>query len=181
MDMKAKLSLMVAALAISGLALAGCSKSTSASDNMIHIASVSPLSGGTANAGKDNESGARLAVEEINAQGGVDVGGKKYLINLISEDDGADAKQGTTVAQKITDNKAIIGVVGHYNSGVSMAANPIYAKSNLVEITPSATNPDVTVKSPKTANGVTSVYRMVAHDGMQGPALAIYVSRPKIS
>ncbi len=179
--MKAKLSLMVAALAMSGLALTGCSKSTSASDNMIHIASVSPLSGGTANAGKDNESGARLAVEEINAQGGVDVGGKKYLINLISEDDGADAKQGTTVAQKITDNKAIIGVVGHYNSGVSMAANPIYAKSNLVEITPSATNPDVTVKSPKTANGVTSVYRMVAHDGMQGPALAIYVSRPKIS
>lgn len=175
--MNKQLSLVVAALAVSGLALTGCSKNPSAGDNVIHIASASPLSGGTANAGKDNESGARLAVEEINAKGGVDVGGKKYLIDLISEDDGADAKQGTIVAQKITDNKAIIAVVGHYNSGVSMAANPIYAKANVVQITPSATNPDVTVKSPKTANGVTSVYRMVAHDGMQGPALAIYANK----
>ncbi len=178
--MKIKFSALVltsAVVAAMGLSACGGQSGSAASSTVINIASVSPLSGGTANAGKDNESGARLAVEEINAKGGVEVGGKKYTLNLISEDDAADAKQGTIVAQKITDNKSIVAVVGHYNSGVTMAANPIYARANLVALTPSATNPDVTIKSPKTASGVTSVYRMVAHDGMQGPALALYANK----
>ena len=118
-----------------------------------------------------------LAVEEINAKGGVEVGGKKYTLELVSEDDGADPKQGTTVAQKIADDKSISGVVGHYNSGVTMAAQPIYAGAGLVALTPSATNPDVTVKSTKGADGSAMVFRMVAHDGMQGPALAVYAQK----
>lgn len=148
-----------------------------ATGNVIKIASVSPLSGGSANSGKDNQSGAMLAVEEINAKGGVEVGGKKYTLELVSEDDGADPKQGTTVAQKIADDKSISGVVGHYNSGVTMAAQPIYAGAGLVALTPSATNPDVTVKSTKGADGSAMVFRMVAHDGMQGPALAVYAQK----
>ena len=153
------------------------STTTPSSSNVIKIASVSPLSGGTANSGKDNQSGALLAVEEINAKGGVDVAGKKYMLELVSEDDAADPKQGTTVAQKIADDKSISGVVGHYNSGVTMAAQPIYAGANLVAITPSATNPDVTVKAAKGSDGLTMMYRMVAHDGMQGPALALYAQK----
>lgn len=148
--------------------------------NLIKIASVSPLSGGSANSGKDNQSGALLAVEEINAKGGIDIAGKKYMLELISEDDAADPKQGAIVAQKIADNTSISAVVGHYNSGVTMAAQPAYAKANLVSITPSATNPDVTVKAVKATDGTTLMYRMVAHDGMQGPALAMYAQKKGI-
>ncbi|TDR32597.1 branched-chain amino acid ABC transporter substrate-binding protein [Hydromonas duriensis] len=145
--------------------------------NVIKIASVSPLSGGTANAGKDNQSGALLAVEEVNAKGGVDIGGKKYMLELVSEDDAADPKQGTIAAQKVVDDKTITAVIGHYNSGVTMAAQPIYAKAGLVTITPSATNPDVTIKASKGEGGLTMMYRMVAHDAMQGPALATYAHK----
>ena len=181
-----KLSLTAAiAAAFSLAACGGAAKDEKKADggaaaagaNVIKIASVSPLSGGTANAGKDNQAGAQLAVEEVNAKGGVEVAGKKYMLELISEDDGADPKQGTIVAQKIADDKNISAVIGHYNSGVTMAAQPIYAKAGLVAITPSATNPDVTVKASKSESGGTLMYRMVAHDGMQGPALAVYAQK----
>ena len=166
------------ALAVVG-SLSACNKGGSASGgkDVIYLASVAPLSGGTATAGKDNDSGARLAVEEINAKGGVEINGKKYQIELISEDDGADPKQGPIVAQKVVDHGKVLGVIGHYNSGVTMAANPVYAKANLFTITPSASNPDVVAKSMKTASGSNSSYRMVAHDGMQGPALAAYANK----
>lgn len=167
---------MTTALTLTALAaaLAGCGKGGAGkSENVIYLASVAPLSGGTATAGKDNDSGARLAVEDINAQGGVDIGGKKYTIELLSEDDAADPKQGVIAAQKIVDHGKVLGVVGHYNSGVTMAANPVYARADIILITPSATNPDLMVKSVKTTSGTISAYRMVAHDGMQGPALAV--------
>lgn len=172
---------VVAALAMMALVsgLAGCQKGGSAGGgkDVIYLASVAPLSGATATAGKDNDSGARLAVEEINAKGGVEINGKKYQIELISEDDGADPKQGPIVAQKVVDHGKVLGVIGHYNSGVTMAANPVYAKANLFTVTPSASNPDVVAKSMKTASGSNSSYRMVAHDGMQGPALAAYAHK----
>lgn len=148
-----------------------------AGGNVIKIASVSPLSGETATAGKDNMAGAQLAVDEVNAKGGVEVAGKKYMLELVVEDDGADPKQGTVVAQKIVDDKSISAVIGHYNSGVTMAAQPIYARAGLVTVTPSATNPDVTVKATKSESGNALMYRMVAHDGMQGPALAVYAQK----
>ena len=166
------------ALAVVG-SLSACNKGGSASGgkDVIYLASVAPLSGGTATAGKDNDSGARLAVEDINAKGGVDINGKKYMIELLSEDDAADPKQGTIAAQKVVDHGKVLGVIGHYNSGVTMAANPVYAKANLFTVTPSASNPDVVAKSMKTASGSNSSYRMVAHDGMQGPAMAAYANK----
>ena len=168
----------VLALAVVG-SLSACNKGGSASGgkDVIYLASVAPLSGGTATAGKDNDSGARLAVEDINAKGGVDINGKKYMIELLSEDDAADPKQGTIAAQKVVDHGKVLGVIGHYNSGVTMAANPVYAKANLFTVTPSASNPDVVAKSMKTASGSNSSYRMVAHDGMQGPAMAAYANK----
>ncbi|MGL4766573.1 MAG: branched-chain amino acid ABC transporter substrate-binding protein [Formosimonas sp.] len=144
--------------------------------NVIKIATASPLSGGQSAAGKDNESGARLAVEEINAKGGIDLGGKKYMLELVSEDDAGDPKQGATVAQKIADDKSIAGVVGHYNSGVTMVAQPIYGAAGLVAFTVS-TNPDVTSKSVKAADGSPLIYRMGSHDGKQGPALATFANK----
>ncbi|MGB5109738.1 MAG: branched-chain amino acid ABC transporter substrate-binding protein [Formosimonas sp.] len=155
---------------------AGDKKAGGESANVIKIATASPLSGGQATAGKDNESGARLAVEEINAAGGVDIGGKKYTVELVSEDDAGDPKQGGTVAQKIADDKSISAVVGHYNSGVTIVAQPIYAKANLVAFTVS-TNPDVINKAAKSDSGMTMIYRLDGSDAMQGPALATFAQK----
>ena len=160
--------------------LSACSKSgdstSGTKDSVIRIASGSPLSGGQAAAGKDFANGAQLAVDEINAKGGIDVAGKKYTLELVPEDDQADPKTGATVAQKIVDDKSIVAVVGHYNSGVTMVANPIYARGNLASLTVS-TNPDVTLKAPKLSDGSTSIFRMDAHDGIQGPALATFAQK----
>ncbi|MFB2538079.1 MULTISPECIES: branched-chain amino acid ABC transporter substrate-binding protein [unclassified Acinetobacter] len=144
-----------------------------ASGDVIRIATGSPLSGGQAAAGQDFLNGAKLAADELNAQGGIDVGGKKYKIEIVAEDDAGDPKTGATVAQKTADDKSIVAVVGHYNSGVTMVANPIYARAGIPSLTVS-TNPDVTVKAPKLEGGLASIYRVSAHDGMQGPALATF-------
>lgn len=159
---------------MAGIALSACGEHQAPVSNVIKIATAAPLSGESANAGKDHESGARLAVEEINATGGVEVGGKKYMLELVPEDDGGDSKLGAFVAQKIVDEKNISAVIGHYNSGVTQVAQPIYAKNNLVLLTIS-TNPDLTVKAKKSQEGATLLYRLDAHDGQQGPALADYI------
>ena len=82
-----------------------------AQDMVVKIGHVGPTSGGIAHLGKDNENGARMAIDELNAKG-VTIGGKKVKFELLAEDDGADPKQGTAAAQKLVDSK-VNGVVGH--------------------------------------------------------------------
>ncbi|HVQ61481.1 MAG TPA: ABC transporter substrate-binding protein, partial [Burkholderiales bacterium] len=92
----------------------GCSddkKAPASGKVSVVIGSVAPLTGGIAHLGKDNENGARLAIEEANAAG-AKIGGKDVQFDLISLDDQADPKVGTTVAQKLVDTK-VAGVVGH--------------------------------------------------------------------
>ena len=68
-----------------------------------------------------------------------------------------------------------VGVVGHLNSGVSIPASSVYAGAGMVQVSPSSTNPDYTLKSNKTPKGAISAYRVVATDAQQGPALAKYM------
>ncbi len=140
-----------------------------ASGDIVKIGHAGPLTGGIAHLGKDNENGARLAIEEINASG-LEIGGKKITLELIAEDDAGDPKTGTAVAQKLVDAK-VVGVVGHLNSGVSIPASSIYNKAGIVQISPSSTNPEYT------AQGFKSTYRVVATDAQQGPALANYATK----
>jgi len=93
----------------------------SMAQEVIKIGHVAPLSGAIAHLGKDNEYGARLAIEELNAKG-VSIGGKKVKFELLAEDDAADPKQGTAAAQKLVDSK-VNGVIGHLNSGTSIPAS----------------------------------------------------------
>ncbi len=140
----------------------------------VKIGSGAPKTGGIAHLGKDNENGVQLAVNEINAKGGLTIGGKKVKLAMVGEDDAGDPKQGPVVAQKLVDAK-VVGVVGHLNSGVSIPANAVYAGAGLVQISPSSTNPDYTLKGNKTPKGSVSSYRVVATDAQQGPALAKYM------
>jgi branched-chain amino acid transport system substrate-binding protein len=136
---------------------------------VIKIGHVAPLTGGIAHLGKDNENGARLAVDEINAAGGLEVGGKKYKLELLAEDDKADPKEGTLAAQKLVD-AGVVAVVGHLNSGTTIPASKIYADANVVQVSPSATNPKYTEQGFKTA------FRVVANDNQQGAVLANYAA-----
>ena len=140
----------------------------------VKIGHGAPRTGGIAHLGKDNENGAQLAVNEINAQGGIKVGDKVVKLALVGEDDAADPKQGPVVAQKLLD-AGVVGVVGHLTSGVTIPANAVYAKAGVVQITPSSTNPDYTLKGEKTPKGSVSTYRMVATDAMQGPAMGRFM------
>jgi branched-chain amino acid transport system substrate-binding protein len=155
--LKTQLTLIACAVAISGAALA---------QEVVKIGHVAPISGAIAHLGKDNENGARLAIEELNAKG-VSIGGKKVKFELLAEDDAADPKQGAAAAQKLADQK-VSGVVGHLNSGTSIPASKIYSDAGIPQISPSATNPKYTRQGFKTT------FRVVADDVHLGGTLGRY-------
>jgi branched-chain amino acid transport system substrate-binding protein len=141
----------------------------------VRIGHVGPLTGGIAHLGKDNENGARLAIDEANAAG-IKIGGNDVKFTLVAEDDQADPKVGTTVAQKLVDAK-VVGVVGHLNSGTSIPASPIYNQAGIPVISGSATNPKLTEQ------GFKNQFRVVGRDDQQGPAIASYLAgerKPKL-
>jgi branched-chain amino acid transport system substrate-binding protein len=158
---------MVAAVA-AALVAVGCGPSGSGGGGEVKIGHVGPLTGGIAHLGKDNENGARLAIEEANAAK-TKIDGKEVKFTLVAEDDQADPKVGTTVAQKLVDAK-VVGVVGHLNSGTSIPASPIYNGAGIPVISGSATNPKLTEQGFKTQ------FRVVGRDDQQGPAIASYLA-----
>ncbi len=158
--MQVKFNAVVAAAA---LLIAG---TASAQDMVVKIGHVGPTSGGIAHLGKDNEMGARMAIDELNAKG-VTIGGKKVKFELLAEDDAADPKQGTAVAQKLVDSK-VNGVIGHLNSGTTIPASKIYSDAGIPQISPSATNPKYT------RNGYKTAFRVVADDVHLGGTLGRY-------
>jgi branched-chain amino acid transport system substrate-binding protein len=139
----------------------------------VKIGSASPLTGPQAHIGIDIRNGVQLAIEDLNAAG-VEIGGKKVKFELLAEDDEANPTKATTVAQKLVDAK-VAAVVGHFNSGASIPASKVYADGGIPQISPSSTNPDYTLKGFKTT------FRVVAHDGQQGPTLRWRSSRRKTS
>ena len=154
------------------VALIGCGQQ---GGGEVKIGHVGPLTGQIAHLGKDNENGARLAVEEANAAK-IKIDGKEVKFVFVAEDDQADPKVGTTVAQKMVDAK-VVGVVGHLNSGTSIPASPIYNQAGIPVISGSATNPKLTEQGFKTQ------FRVVGRDDQQGPAIASYLAtnnKPKV-
>ncbi len=146
--------------------LAALSTLASAQEQVVKIGHVGPVSGAIAHLGKDNEWGARLAIEELNAKG-VSINGKKVKFELVAEDDAADPKQGTAAAQKLVDAK-VSGVIGHLNSGTTIPASKIYSDAGIPQVSPSSTNPKYTRQGYKTA------FRVVADDVHLGGTLGRY-------
>ncbi len=138
-----------------------------AEEMVVKLGNVAPLTGTISHLGKDNENGARLAVEEANAKG-ITIGGKKVKFELIGEDDQADPRTGTTVAQRLVD-AGVKGVIGHLNSGTTIPASRIYDQGGVPMISPSATNPKLTQQ------GYKGVFRTIANDVQQGSLLGKFV------
>jgi branched-chain amino acid transport system substrate-binding protein len=136
---------------------------------VVKLGHVAPMTGPQAHLGKDNESGAVLAVEELNAQG-IEIGGARIKFELVPEDDQADPKQGSIVAQKLVDAK-VQGVIGHLNSGTTIPASKLYFDAGIPQISGSATNPKYTQQGFKTA------FRVMANDVQQGKALGQFAAK----
>ena len=158
MQLKLKLTVVAAIAAISTMA--------AAQEQVVKIGHAAPMSGPQASYGKDNENGVRMAIEDLNAQG-VTIGGKKIKFEIQAEDDAADPKQGTAVAQKLCDMK-VAGVVGHLNSGPTIPAAKVYNDCGIPHVTGAATNPNLTKPGYKTT------FRIIANDNALGAGLAFY-------
>jgi branched-chain amino acid transport system substrate-binding protein len=137
-----------------------------AGDNVIKIGHVGPTSGAIAHLGKDNENGARMAIEELNAAN-LTINGSPAKFELLPEDDAGDPKQGVAAAQKLVDAK-VAGIIGHLNSGTTIPASQLYNDAGIPQISPSATNPKYT------RQGFTGAFRMVADDVHLGGTLGKY-------
>lgn len=134
-----------------------------ATGGTIKIGFGGPLTGDQAYFGKTWLNGAQLAINEVNAAGGL-LGSKLEIVSL---DDQADPKQGTVVAQRLADDKGIVAVIAHFNSGVTIPTLPVYNKARLLQVTNSS-NPRITQQSFDT------ILRPIANDFMQGGAPAEY-------
>ncbi|HQN13161.1 MAG TPA: branched-chain amino acid ABC transporter substrate-binding protein [Quisquiliibacterium sp.] len=158
--MRSHLTRLAVAAALASLA------GIASAQTVVKLGHVAPLTGTAAHLGKDNEAGAKLAIEELNAKK-LKIGGKEVTFELLSEDDASDPKQGTAAAQKLVDAK-VAGVIGHLNSGTTIPASKLYKDAGIPQVSPSATNPKYTQQGFKTA------FRVVAHDGQLGGTLGRY-------
>jgi len=163
--MKTQHTVLCAAIATAFFAAA---PAHAADEEIVKIGHVAPISGPQSHLGKDNEDGAQMAIDELNAKGTM-IGGKKVKFELIKEDDAADPKQGAAVAQKLVDAH-VNGVVGHLNSGTTIPASKIYSDAGIPQISPSATNPKYTQQGFKTA------FRVCANDAQLGSVLGKYAA-----
>ena len=177
MQVNMKLAVLAAAVALAACgkkeeaappaaAPAAAPAPAAAQEVVVKIGHVGPTSGAIAHLGKDNENGARMAIEELNAAG-LTIGGGKAKFELLAEDDAADPKQGTAAAQKLVDAK-VNGVIGHLNSGTTIPASQLYNDAGIPQISPSATNPKYT------RQGFTGAFRVVADDVHLGGTLGKY-------
>ena len=134
----------------------------------LKIGVAGPLTGDQAAFGEMLRNGATLAVEEWNARGGVSVGGKKMKVDILWGDDRHDPKEGVSIAHEFVKAGAA-GIVGHFNSSVSIPASTVYAEAGVVQITPASTNPGLTEQ------GFSTVFRVCGRDDQQGEVAANYI------
>ena len=125
-----------------------CCAATAQAQQVVKIGFASPLTGPQAHYGTDNRNGAQMAIDELNAREPA-LGGKPVKFELVAEDDQADPKTGTIVAQRLVD-AGIRGMVGHFNSGVTIPASRIYHDAGIPQLSVS-TNAKYTRQGYRTA------------------------------
>ncbi|MEX3634135.1 branched-chain amino acid ABC transporter substrate-binding protein [Paraburkholderia sp. BR14320] len=158
-------------LILKGVCLVGCSvllNGLAYADQTVTIGFGGPLTGQVAHVGKDAENGVRLAIDDANAAG-IKIKGQLVHFALLSEDDAADPKTAVAVAQKFVDQK-VNGVVGHITSGATIPASKVYASAGIPQVSPSATNPELT------RQGFATAYRVIGDDSEVGRVIAQYMA-----
>ena len=160
---------VVAVVAVIGAALVtGCSKPATTTTSggavepkTVKVGFAAPLTGDNAIYGQGMKRAVELAIEEANASDAVKAAGLTFALR--AEDDMGDPKQAVNVANLLAGDTGVVGVVGHFNSGCSIPASPVYNGVKLAMVSVSS-NPALT------AQGLPNVNRVVAKDDAQGAA-----------
>ncbi|MGM0881655.1 MAG: branched-chain amino acid ABC transporter substrate-binding protein [Bacillota bacterium] len=165
MKMKTGLTVLLTAAIVASL-LSGFINIGSAADSLtvIKIATQSPLSGGSAVQGEAVKLGAQMSLNEHKAE----FEKLGFRLQLVPYDDQGDPATGVLGASLIGADPAILGVVGHLNSGVSIPSSVVYEKYSVTMVSPASTAAELTDRHFKTVN------RLVPRDDIQGPAAAEY-------
>jgi branched-chain amino acid transport system substrate-binding protein len=156
----------------SGGSSSGSSGSTSSGGTgtaELKIGIGAPLTAGATALGQGMQRGAELAIEQANASSTVTAAGIKFT--GVPGDDQGDPKTGVVVATTFASDPAIVGVMGHLNSGVSIPASKVYATKSIVMISPASTNPALTQQ------GLKNTFRVCTTDAVQGPAAAGFAGK----
>lgn len=150
------------------LCLAAALSACSPVPDTIKIGVAQPLSGPLKDLGGDMLAGARMAVDDLNKEG-FRIDGKTVKLEIVSADDKADAEAGKAAARKLVE-EGVVAVIGHLNSGVSMAAAPIYAEKNLPQLA-------ISTKPEYTKMGLSTTFRLVANDTLQSKAMGSFAAQ----
>lgn len=137
-----------------------------AGDNVLTIGICEPMTGGMAASGEYSVAGATMAVNEINEAGGVDIGGTTYTFELAIQDSEGKTDVTINAYNKLIGDDKVIAIIGTNTSGTSMAGGPIATEAKVPAISPTGTNPDVTVV------GGEYVFRTCMTDDYQGKLCA---------
>jgi branched-chain amino acid transport system substrate-binding protein len=133
----------------------------------VKIALTGPFSGGSAPMGTSARDGSKLAIAEINAAGGIQVGGKKMKIEIVERDDEAKNERGALIAQELSAMADLTGVIGTVNTGVCMAGDKHLQEKGITKIIcPAAGSASMTQWSKAGVKDL-SIFRFAAHDGIQ--------------
>jgi len=172
-----------AALTLGGAAFATTAwHPARADEKVVHVPMNAPFTGQEAMGALLVKNGASMAIDEINAKGGV----SGYTLQLMLMNDGTasaggyDPGQAATNARRMVNDPLAMAAVGPYNSGSGKAMSPILSAGGLAIITPASTNPDIT--DPKFAqvyhpSGPAIYFRTVTTDAYQGPNMANYYAK----
>jgi branched-chain amino acid transport system substrate-binding protein len=131
----------------------------------IKIAVAGPITGANASFGAQLLDGAKEAVADLNAKGGV-LGQK---LDLAVEDDACDPRQAVSIANKLADRGTVF-VDGHYCSSSSIPASKVYTDEGILQISPASTNPAYT------DNGSWNTFRVCGRDDQQGAVAGTYIA-----
>ncbi len=133
----------------------------------VKIALTGPYSGGSAPMGVSTRDGSKLAIAEINAAGGIQVGNRKLKIEFIERDDEAKNERGALIAQELASMGDLSGVIGTVNTGICMAGDKHYQEKGITKIIcPAAGSASMTQWSKAGVKDL-SIFRFAAHDGIQ--------------
>ena len=146
--------------------LLGFSAQLFAADS-IKLAITGPFTGGSAPMGTSMRDGAKLAINEINAAGGIDVGGKKLKIETIERDDEAKNDRGALIGQELASMDDLSGVIGSVNTGVVIAGDKHLQEKGITKIITPAAGSASMMQWSKAGVPDLSIFRFAADDGIQ--------------
>jgi branched-chain amino acid transport system substrate-binding protein len=167
-----KVFLLLAALFSVAILTVACQKS---GEPVIKVGVIAELTGSIPAVGASCKNAALLAVKEINDAGGIELGGKKYKIELAIEDSAARPDQAAAVAQKLITQQKVVAIVGPNSSGNAIPASEIAETMKVPLITPWSTEPKTTINQ-KTGKPKEYAFRACFTDVFEGQALGKFAS-----